>query len=535
MKKSRDCVLFIGSCDAYIDILKPFFILLKKYWPDLAYDIVLSTETIDYQFSGLNIKNIHPNNPNCTWTERIYDALNKIKSKQIIFMLDDFFLYKKVNSAEVERIIGWLSNDSSIATFTLWNIIGNNKASKYQNFDRREKKAHYKLAMTAGIWNKKWLLKYFKNRQESAWEFEKNAGEQSRHMINPGKFYVINNSLDNILPYNLSRYGLFAGAWLKDTKKLFEDNHIQQNFKKRGWYDEKYSSTSQSKIDAFSLNSYITPYYYLKNHKALRIYSPEQTKSGPFKQSYKIKSGKNFFEWSPSDIYGYSIANLEIIVTYKNGAQQKVKNNLLFGNFKKIKEYYVFNTSEPNVFVTTEKDQLYKRIEIVGNIVFPAPKNQLKESFNKTTPPPNKYCEQLLSKFWFESLSNEEYRSFVKIQPEIIFDEKKRIQEEPRSEGKFAYQYDIPPNTKTAIWSPSQTTVGFSIKNLRIKLFNSKTGSHTYVHNPFSTSFFQLIKNYTIFPTIEQTKFNVTGYDKIIITGKMKRAIKPNFLRKINQ
>ena len=40
--------ILVCSCDGCVDILEPFFKLLKKYWPKLNHEIVLSTETADY-------------------------------------------------------------------------------------------------------------------------------------------------------------------------------------------------------------------------------------------------------------------------------------------------------------------------------------------------------------------------------------------------------------------------------------------------------------------------------------------------------
>ena len=47
------------------------------------------------------IRNVHPQNQNCTWTERMTDTLNSIKSNYCLFMLDDFFLYDYVKTKTV--------------------------------------------------------------------------------------------------------------------------------------------------------------------------------------------------------------------------------------------------------------------------------------------------------------------------------------------------------------------------------------------------------------------------------------------------
>ena len=533
MKQSKNsCALFIGSCDAYADILDPFFTLLKRYWPDLKYDIFLSTESINYKHPGLKIQNIHPDNPDCSWTERIYDALKKIKAKQIIFMLDDFFLYDKVNSNKISDVVSWLSKDPSIATFTLWNIVGHNKNSKYPGFDLREKKAHYKMAMVAGLWNKKWLLRYLKNQHESAWGFEEKAGAQSRKKIFPGKFFVITESLDNIIPYNLAKYGLYSGKWIKDTKKLFENNKITFNFKKRGWHNDKYLSTTQSRKQAFSLqHSSILPCCYLKNKTLKKIYNNDPIAPGVFRQVYHIKNGKNLIRWYISSINGFSISNLKIKITYQDGMQKLADNRLLFGQFKKIGSTYVFNTFEPSIFVITEPDKVFKTVEITGKIIFPASKKHLQASYQQSTEPKNKYSQNILDWFWIEQLSSKDIMTYSSIQPQITFDNKTSIKDAPLSDGKFTCIYSIPTKTNSIRWVPSNS-VGYMIKNLKVKLINSKNQQNCRIKNIIERP--KKINGWYIFNTPPKSiEINTHKYDKIIITGKIKHAIKPRYLRKI--
>ena len=93
-----DCTILINSCDKYEDILDTFFTLLHRFWPDNPFDIVLSTESLEYKSEYFKIRNIHPKNRDCSWTERIASALKEIKTNYVLFMLDDFFLYDYVKT-----------------------------------------------------------------------------------------------------------------------------------------------------------------------------------------------------------------------------------------------------------------------------------------------------------------------------------------------------------------------------------------------------------------------------------------------------
>lgn len=88
----NNCTLLVSSCDKYKDAWKPYFILLKKYWPEVVnYEIVLSTETERMVDDiGLNIKYFHYNQSS-SWSKRLKECLKNIDTKYILFNLEDFF------------------------------------------------------------------------------------------------------------------------------------------------------------------------------------------------------------------------------------------------------------------------------------------------------------------------------------------------------------------------------------------------------------------------------------------------------------
>ena len=90
MKLTKNYVILVSSCDAYFE-------LLHHFWSSIDVPIILSTESLNYTNKYFEIINIHPKNPQCTWTERMSDTLEQIDSKYVLLILDDFFLYDKVN------------------------------------------------------------------------------------------------------------------------------------------------------------------------------------------------------------------------------------------------------------------------------------------------------------------------------------------------------------------------------------------------------------------------------------------------------
>ena len=112
-----DCTILVSSCDAYKDILDPFFELLHRFWPNLEYPIFLSTESLEYKNKNFKIKNIHPSKKDCAWTTRIAECLHEVQSDYVLLILDDFFLYDFVDTKAFNNCLNWMKDNPKIASF----------------------------------------------------------------------------------------------------------------------------------------------------------------------------------------------------------------------------------------------------------------------------------------------------------------------------------------------------------------------------------------------------------------------------------
>lgn len=532
------CIILISSCDAYQDILPPFFTLLKKYWPNLQYNIALSTESVNYQDDELNIINIHPDNPNLTWTERIYDALSKIDSDTIFLLCDDFYLYDYVDDSKVRQIVSWLQGDSQIATFTLWPLTESSKPSIYDNFLLRSKYSQYKIAIIAGIWNKKWLQKYLKNTKESAWQFEPRANQRSHRMLFPGKFYSLADSQDIIFPYDFTKIGLFSGKWLPDTKPFLEQNGIELDFKKRGFYNPKFRALTKSVQDSFNMNSRILPNrYFLNDHNNLiSNHTTYKDKSGFFTQEYVVDFGVNGFRWIIANQNGFALSNLKITIHYIDKTSSEIDYDLITGAFLKQNSTYIFNSTIPPYMIvpTTENLPFYKII-ISGKLTLPATSTQLEASYNHLTESTTASLSELIAENWYELAVSQENLGVILMQPTISFqkDTKKlsSTKEKIITEGSFKYTYNIPQNCDTIYWTPSDR-VGFCIKNLVISLSSSET---TKTLDNFTIPGFVSVDKGKSFHylSIRPLEIPVQGFQEITISGIMSKPIPPSIMRKI--
>lgn len=231
------CSVFVSSCDRYEDAWYPFFTLLRKYWNDCPYEIFLSTET--KKCNQYNVTTINDrNNPSNLWGRRIKQALKKIDSDYIIFLLEDYFFTGKVKQKEIERCIRYLDEDNNISVFCFekkcnWEYKDDNR---FPSFLLRDDKPSFYLNCQAAIWRRKDLIKYI-NVNESPWQFEEFGSGRAK--LYGKKFYTFAYNNDTVFQYEFDlKKGLgIHGGWLKGNIELFKKENLEVDFSKLGFYE----------------------------------------------------------------------------------------------------------------------------------------------------------------------------------------------------------------------------------------------------------------------------------------------------------
>ena len=228
------CTVLVNTCDSYEDAWLPFFKLLKKYWPDREYPIVLNTETKKFNFEDLGIKtiNVKNNNKRSTWSSRLADVLDQIDSAYILFFLEDFFITDYVDNSKLTEVIEWMKKDSNIGVFS-FNTVEKNKyndtiSDKYVGYQLRNRKGPYRFNCQVAIWRKDVLRKSLR-KYENAWEWELIGNRRSRNFKE--QFYTLTSMKDMIFKYDCENVGIVRGKWrLPGVKELFEKENINIDF-----------------------------------------------------------------------------------------------------------------------------------------------------------------------------------------------------------------------------------------------------------------------------------------------------------------
>lgn len=232
--------VIVNSCDKYKSVWKPFFTLFKKHWKDCPYQVYLNTETLTYNDDALNIKTITCSQK-LSWSLRLKKALQKIKSKYVIFLLEDFFFLEDVDQNEINRAVSIMEADSKISVIDFEYVERiSAKPSAFNGYEEREKGAMYLLNCQAALWRRKDLIKFL-SPYEDPWQFE--IYGSARAALYSRKFLRRGKETAKPFVYNISvetGYGLYGGKWLLSNKEFFEKNRITVDLEELGFTENKY-------------------------------------------------------------------------------------------------------------------------------------------------------------------------------------------------------------------------------------------------------------------------------------------------------
>ncbi|MBR2704781.1 MAG: hypothetical protein IKE91_04860 [Clostridia bacterium] len=434
----NDITLLINSCDAYEDILDVFFELLHRFWPDLKYDIVLSTESLEYVNKYFSIKNVHPKDKKCSWSKRMYEALNTIESKQVLLLLDDFFIYDYVNGEEIKRCSEYLSKNEEVVNFTYWPILNGTEDAEIDGYFVRTENERYKITAISALWDRKQFMKYLENHEEDIWEFEVNGTIRSNTTYPNDKFLVLNHE-NNIIPYNFSKYGLISGKWFKDTVELFKKLGIEFDFEKRGIFNEALYGLNRSFISSFRIEPHIIPNYSTKSYNPV-IYYNKVFQAGKFEFKFDLENAKDMVRVTLTEQRGFSVKNLKIEVSYSDGEKQDIDNDEIFGNYTIIDQDFIFNVGSSYICVPLCKNKKTTGILLKGESICPVDEKKLIEAYAKKTESNSQELIVLDRLFDFDKDADYLDIKNIELNPKL---EKKDFIKRKKFINFYKYEFDI--------------------------------------------------------------------------------------------
>lgn len=220
--------IVVASCDNNFDLFEPFHYCMEKYWPDHP-KIVYSTESINNPFYKTEPHNYKLQD----WAYRIRDVVENIETAFILFMVDDIFIQKPVDTQLIESLTSLFSNKTAAINFEF--KFDKNDTLKNNLVSIRSLNGRYKTSMMCQLWCKDKLIEVL-SQGGDPWQVE----QYNNHL---NYEYLISNEGDFIFwgkkkGADWKNWGLFHGRWSKQAKNFFDSENYIIDYSKRGFYEE---------------------------------------------------------------------------------------------------------------------------------------------------------------------------------------------------------------------------------------------------------------------------------------------------------
>ena len=166
--------IVISSTDSYCDCWRPFFLLLEKFIDDISkYKIYLITDTLIYSdHSFVRTIKTSENSNIIPWADRIGAALNQIDDDSFLLLMDDYFLYNRINFNELKSLDFILKNNPEIGSIKIVSHHNTNFVdSRHKNLKVIKKLSSYRISLQPTLWKKDFLKKIL-IKGENPWHFE---------------------------------------------------------------------------------------------------------------------------------------------------------------------------------------------------------------------------------------------------------------------------------------------------------------------------------------------------------------------------
>lgn len=179
-----DCALVIFSCDKYRDLWDPCLALHRRYWPDCPYPTFLVSETVPVEDPR-----VRPilGGAGLTWSEMALNALGTLPHRDVLFMIEDFFLTRPVSSAAVEARRRSLHALGGVYLRLVPLPRPNRRVAGHPGIGVHERGSRFRASLQAAFWDRRTLLDLLRP-DESIWDFERAASLRSAAIVAP--FYA---------------------------------------------------------------------------------------------------------------------------------------------------------------------------------------------------------------------------------------------------------------------------------------------------------------------------------------------------------
>ena len=263
-----ELTIFISSCDKNMDLLPLFFNVLEKQWEGAkGLKIIVNTEKEIFSYKdfdiecpcvckGMDEKEIFA----YPWSTRFLETIKSVRTKYMMFLLDDFFLVQNVDEKKLAEMMDEIRSIKkfgavylcpNLPLFPTDEIRGKKYLRKVGDY------SDYKAQLIPAIWETTAITDLIK-RGQGIWAAE--ISMRDRSYIKKYKFFSQEEFCHDYTPefqkplkenkvfYFDFKMQIVKGKWSKRFIPFFDMLGIRVDYSKRGLID--YDGTEKERVES---------------------------------------------------------------------------------------------------------------------------------------------------------------------------------------------------------------------------------------------------------------------------------------------
>ena len=216
--------IIVMSCSKNWVLFEPFHHCMEKYWPDHPEVIYYSDGEINPYYKTIAIPHELSH-----WTTGLREFLRKIDDDQVLFMIDDCFIRKPVDTKRVDEASTILSHEPNVACMNFelsWD--NRDEPTIYSGWKKRKHGSAYEVSLMCGLWQKDKLIDVV-SRDCDPWTIELDQDNRGYDYYINSDWYIIDWGYRTFQPC-----GVVKGSWSAECIHVLESEGLNVCYENLG-------------------------------------------------------------------------------------------------------------------------------------------------------------------------------------------------------------------------------------------------------------------------------------------------------------
>lgn len=184
--------ILVVSYDGYSDMWPGFFTCLRKYWPDCPYEVVLANNEKACPDSSARVVNC---GAAAQWSTRTRMALDKINTRYVCFLLEDFYISESVDKQRIRQALDFMEEERiNYYKLLSFSKIRTDVYPKGTGLQILPAGLPYGISLLAAIWEKDFFLSMIGEEDYNPWLFEARRIEEAEKEVDKNRIVGVYDS-----------------------------------------------------------------------------------------------------------------------------------------------------------------------------------------------------------------------------------------------------------------------------------------------------------------------------------------------------